>query len=110
MKKQLFDDKVADHDHLTGEFRGIAHNNCNLQLQGSNMIPVFFHNLKNYDSHIIVSAKMKYGTDRRIEAIAQTSEKYDSFTIGNLRFVDSFAFMASSLSALAEALPKDTCK
>ena len=50
---------------------------------------------------------MKYGTERRIEAIAQTSEKYVSFTIGNLRFVDTFAFMASSLSTLAEALPKD---
>ena len=45
------------------------------------MILVFFNNLKNYDSRIIVSEYMKYDTDRRIEAIAQTYEKYLSILL-----------------------------
>ena len=27
---ELIDGKVADHDHITGKFRGAAHNRCNL--------------------------------------------------------------------------------
>ena len=50
-------DKVRDHDHLTGEFRGAAHNTCNLKYGFKNYkIPVLFHNLKGYDSHFIVKA------------------------------------------------------
>ena len=107
-EKLLKNDKVADHDHLTGKYRGIAHKACNLNYSfKDDQIPVFFHNLKGYDSHIIISAYMKYGKGRKIEAIAQTTEKYLSFTIGKLKFVDSYAFMASSLEMLAASMPKD---
>ena len=34
--------KVADHDHLTGRFRGAAHNYCNLKCKNSRFIPIFF--------------------------------------------------------------------
>ena len=34
-------EKVRDHDHLTGKFRGAAHSKCNLQLQQNKKIPVF---------------------------------------------------------------------
>eukprot|EP01050_Picozoa_sp_SAG11_P027702 SAG11_NODE_7121_length_1189_cov_231.339450_1_plen_191_part_10 len=55
---------VRDHDHLTGQYRGAAHNKCNLE-EGKKRtrnfkIPVFFHNLKNYDSHIIISQVGKH--------------------------------------------------
>ena len=30
-KKPLGKDKVKDHDHLTGKYRGAAHNSCNLE-------------------------------------------------------------------------------
>eukprot|EP01044_Picomonas_judraskeda_P046439 COSAG03_NODE_25918_length_262_cov_1.276074_1_plen_80_part_00 len=55
-QKALGKDKVRDHDHLTGKYRGAAHNSCNLE-EGKKRtrhytIPVFFHNLKGYDSHL----------------------------------------------------------
>jgi len=51
------DVKVRDHCHITGLYRGSAHNECNLKLQikPENVnIPVIFHNLKGYDSHFIM--------------------------------------------------------
>ena len=38
--------------------------------------------------------------------IAKNSEKYISFSLGQLRFIDSFNFMASSLDKLVKACPK----
>ena len=49
--------KVRDHCHITGKYRGSAHDYCNLTLQISAekiKIPVIFHNLKGYDSHLIM--------------------------------------------------------
>jgi len=44
--KDLGLDKVFDHSHLTGVFRGAAHNLCNLKMtQPKNMI-VYMHNAK----------------------------------------------------------------
>ncbi|XP_022179896.1 uncharacterized protein LOC111040332 [Myzus persicae] len=42
------DDKVRDHDHLTGKFRQTLCSRCNLELQQPKFVPVFFHNLSNY--------------------------------------------------------------
>ena len=48
--------KVRDHDHVTGKYRGAAHSECNIKYNTKNIkIPVFFHNLKNYDAHLIIS-------------------------------------------------------
>ena len=33
--------KVHDHNHLTGEYRGAAHNKCNLIISYAKYIPVF---------------------------------------------------------------------
>ena len=49
---------VRDHDHLTGIFRNAAHNSCNLNYRIKPdvlKIPIFFHGLKNYDSHLTLS-------------------------------------------------------
>ena len=51
---QPTDIRVTDHNHITGQVRGIAHQNCNLQFRAPKFIPVFFHNLTGYDSHFLI--------------------------------------------------------
>ena len=56
-KKELNGDSVKDHCHITGKYHGLVHKDCNLQLQikaRQMHIPVIFHNLSGYDSHIIM--------------------------------------------------------
>ena len=49
------DKKVRDHRHFTGHYRGAAHEKCNLDYSFKFFkVPVFFHNLKNYDAHLII--------------------------------------------------------
>ena len=51
------DVRVRDHCHITGKFRGSAHQECNLKLRikpEDIKIPVIFHNLRGYDSHFIM--------------------------------------------------------
>ena len=51
------DVRVRYHRHITGKFRGLAHQECNLKLRikpESLKIPVIFHNLRGYDSHFIM--------------------------------------------------------
>ena len=104
---------VRDHDHLTGAYRGAAHNKCNLRLhfkgkkaKGSNIeVPVVFHNLRGYDAHLIAPALGRH--PGRINVIANNMTKYISFSLGKLRFIDSLQFMSASLEKLVANLPSD---
>ncbi len=97
-------EKVRDHDHLTGKFRGAAHNFCNLRYRKQFKIPVLFHNLKNYDSHLIVKAMERF-PKYAINPIAQGLEKYLIIGWGkHLVFKDSLQFMATSLENLGANL------
>ncbi|KAJ4432649.1 hypothetical protein ANN_21272 [Periplaneta americana] len=108
--------KVRDHDHLTGKFRGAAHNECNLRYQHQHFIPIVLHNLSSYDGHFIV--KELGDDDNLIQVLPNMQEKYISFVKNvpcmyrrkrymQMRFLDSFRFMPSSLAQLADNLPKD---
>ena len=96
-------DKVRDHCHLTGKYRGAAHYKCNLAFKYSKYIPVFFHNLEGYDSHLLMQDLGKY-KEKRLSCIAKNTEKYISFTLGHLRFLDSLNFMNESLGKLVNNL------
>ena len=80
-------------------------------------IPVIFHNLKGYDSHLLLPELGKF--NKKISIIPNNMQTYMSFSVGNktsyfdkkagkqvdrefmkLGFIDSFGFMASSLSQL----------
>ena len=96
--------KVRDHCHFTGEFRGAAHNICNLNLRTVKKIPVFFHNLGGYDSHIIFRNLNKKSDIEEPKVVAKNIEKFVSFSIGELCFKDSMQFLSSSLDKLTENL------
>ena len=54
------DDKVKDHCHTTGKYRGALQWSCNTSLKLSKKIPVIFHNLRGYDSHLIIKETGKF--------------------------------------------------
>ena len=135
--KGEFDDKnkekVKDHCHYTGRYRGAAHNECNLNYRKPNFTPVVFHNLSGYDSHLFI--KNLGFSEGNIDCIPNNEEKYISFSkkiqvdtypkktlnadgdifyeqkpkYHEIRFIDSFKFMATSLEKLVNNLPKDDC-
>ncbi|XP_053205831.1 uncharacterized protein LOC128390178 [Panonychus citri] len=98
---------VRDHDHLTGKFRGAAHQLCNLEYQVPTQIPVVFHNLKNFDGHIIIKALSSSMFTNKPQIIAHSTEKFIGFIIDNFKFMDSFAFLPASLDALSANLSTD---
>ena len=53
-EKEIITDKVTDHCHLTGKYRGPAHSKCNINVtqKQSNFIPFIFHNFSNSDCHM----------------------------------------------------------
>ena len=118
------DIRVRDHCHITGEYRGSAHKDCNFKLRLSPSkvkIPVLFHNLRGYDSHFImqqigkIAKKYSYKNKRGeechldINCIPNNMEKYMAFMLGKqLVFLDSMQFMGSSLSNLTNNLPESS--
>ena len=125
-KKLNLEDRVRDHCHYTGRYRGAAHNICNLKYSKPNNISVFFHNLTGYDSHLFIK---KLGiTEGNIDCIPNNEEKYISFSktiktgeytnkkgetknkYFKIVFKDSMKFINSSMEVLVNNLPKDAFK
>jgi hypothetical protein len=96
--------KVRDHDHLTGKYRGAAHCKCNINYFCNRYLPIVFHNLRGYDGHQIIQEAYNLFPNEDISVIPNSYEKFMSFKFGPLKFIDSFQFMASSLESLVENL------
>ena len=102
-------DKVRDHCHVTGKYRGAAHWSCNVNLKMSKKIPVIFHDLKGYDSHLIIKEINKFNV--KVSVIPTELKKCMAFTINtNLVFTDSMQFMNSSLDSLVANLMDEDFK
>ena len=103
--KTLEGDSVRDNCHITGEYRGAAHDACNLKLLLNPSITVVFHNLRGYDSHLLMQAISK--VEGRVSCIPDNTEKYISFSLEQLRFIDSAQFLLASLDKLVAANPPE---
>ena len=70
--------KVKDHCHYTGEYRGAAHNICNLRYRISKEIPIVFHNGSTYNYHFIIKELVKE-FDGHFECLGENTGKYERF-------------------------------
>lgn len=99
-------DRVLDHDHLTGKFVGTAHNECNLRRREVAKITCFSHNMSGYDSHLIIQKLHKFKKENiHVEGIPLNTQKFKMFSINKkIVFLDSLAFLPDSLDKLVENL------
>ena len=86
-KEFKLNQKVRDHCHYTGKYRGAAHSICNLRYKISKEIPIVFHNTEKY---ITFSVPIKKEHDN------------GKTTTYKLKFIDSYRFMQDSLSNLVD--------
>ena len=74
--EELGEDRVRDHYHLSGTFRGAAHEGCNLKYKVPKFFAVVFHNLSGYDSYLFI--KMLGNSEGDISCIPNNEENYIS--------------------------------
>ena len=119
-------EKLVNFEYFTGEYLGACHHGC--KNTKPDFIPIFFHNLANYDSHLFITKLASKFNGEKVEVIPTNEQKYISFTkfsqvdiykdingkdkniYFRLRFVDSLKFMNSGLATLASNLPKNKFK
>ena len=110
--------KVKDHCHYAGKYRGAAHNICNLRYKVPKEIPVVFHNGSIYNYHFIIKELVKE-FEGNFDCLGENTEKYITFSVPikknienkasieinyKMKFIDSCRFMSSSLSKLVDNL------
>ena len=117
--------KVRDHCHYTGKFRGAAHSICNLRYKVQREIPVKIHNGSKYDYHFIIK-ELAEEFKGQFDCLGENTEKYIIFSVPikkenedgkaityKIKFIDTYRFMRSKLSDLADNLSeinKKDCK
>ena len=112
-EKFIESDKVRDHCHLTGDYRGPAHSKCNINViqKQSNFIPFIFHNFSNYDCHMFFKKLVDKKKDKvDFDIIPKTNEEYISVTYGCIRSIDSYRFLSSGLDSLVKSIVDNSNK
>ncbi|GBB97654.1 hypothetical protein RclHR1_30280002 [Rhizophagus clarus] len=106
LRADINDNRVRDHDHFTGKYRGPAHRRCNLLLRikpDEIKIPLIYHGGKHYDFHHEVW-ELGLVSEDKIEIIADNMENYKTIIIGQIKFIDSCQFQFPSLEKVASNL------
>ena len=109
--------KVRDHCHYTGKYRGAAHSNCNLNYKIPKEIPVVFHNGSTYDYHFIIKQFAREFKGNFDCLYTENTEKYITFSVPikkehdngktatyKVKFIDSYKFTQDSLLNLVDNL------
>ena len=108
-KQELNMDKVRDHCHVTGKFRGAAHNKCNLKLRIPRKLPIIFHNLQGYEGHNFFKELNNF--DVHIAVVPKGIDKYINIIVNrHITFTDSLQFYNDSLDTLASDLENNDFK
>ena len=113
------------HCHYSGQFCGWAREKCNRTQRNVIFTPVVAHKKQNSDLHHTCLALQSCEPTTTLILIPSTGEKYFSMNFGvlvetitlddgemikkyeNLRFIDLFKMMNSSLEKLVDILPRD---
>ena len=114
--------KVRDHDHYTGKYRGAAHSNCNLRYKIPREIPVIFHNRSTYDYHFVIK-KLVEEFKGNFDCLGENTGKYITLSAPikkdldngktityKLKFIDSYRFMDRPLASLIDDLSEINMK
>ena len=112
-EKNIESEKIRDHCHLTGKYRGLPHNTCNINVtqKQSNFISFVFHNFSNYDCHLFFKKLVDKKKDKvDFEVTPKTNEEYISVKFGCIRFIHSYRFLSSSLGSLVKTLVDNSHK
>ena len=108
--------KITDHCHYIGKFRGAAHSTCNLNYKVPQAIPVKIHNGSTYDYHFLIK-ELAEEFKGQFECLGGNRVKYITFSVPikkehnsaktityKIKFIDSYRFMQSKLSDLVDNL------
>ena len=77
---------------MTGKYRGSAHGDSNIEVKLNHKVPVGFHKLKNYNSHLILQELGNFNLK-----ISFTPNGLGKYSINNeLVCIDIFPFLGSS--------------
>ena len=104
-------DRVRDHDHFNGNYRGAAHAKCNLNASKPTFVPMFFHNGGKYDIHLFFTKLITICKEKKIyfNILPCDEQTYFSVQIGCIKILDSIRFLPKSLEDLAGQLSIDDC-